>query len=140
MQDDQSIWTVLQKVRIQKGTSTTPDAAKQGSAFPPNFIHSLDSTHMMMTALACKDAGERPASSLSSPLAVQGPVTSSKGRAATSLTDGSRCCMHAKVHLLPARYAQDNAGHCCAHTMLLQVWLARSGTLYRCACPGTAAA
>ena len=60
VQDDQSIWTVLQKVRIQKGTSTTPDAARQGSAFPPNFIHSLDSTHMMMTALACKDAGKRP--------------------------------------------------------------------------------
>ena len=70
-QDDQSIWTVLQKVRIQKGTSTTPDAAKQGSAFPPNYIHSLDSTHMMMTALACKDAGKRPPTPCHLPLAVQ---------------------------------------------------------------------
>ncbi|KAK7388405.1 hypothetical protein VNO78_23221 [Psophocarpus tetragonolobus] len=33
------------------------DAKKQRSAFPPNFIHSLDSSHMMMTALACGDAG-----------------------------------------------------------------------------------
>jgi DNA-directed RNA polymerase len=30
---------------------------RQRSAFPPNFVHSLDSSHMMMTALACKDAG-----------------------------------------------------------------------------------
>ncbi|KOM40215.1 hypothetical protein LR48_Vigan04g041300 [Vigna angularis] len=30
---------------------------KQRSAFPPNFVHSLDSSHMMMTALACNDAG-----------------------------------------------------------------------------------
>ncbi|PQM39425.1 DNA-directed RNA polymerase 2 chloroplastic/mitochondrial [Prunus yedoensis var. nudiflora] len=26
-------------------------------AFPPNFVHSLDSSHMMMTAIACKKAG-----------------------------------------------------------------------------------
>ncbi|CAI5489665.1 unnamed protein product [Closterium sp. Naga37s-1] len=26
---------------------------RQKSAFPPNFVHSLDSTHMMMTAMAC---------------------------------------------------------------------------------------
>lgn len=31
---------------------------RQRSAFPPNYIHSLDSTHMMMTASACKEAGE----------------------------------------------------------------------------------
>jgi DNA-directed RNA polymerase len=30
---------------------------KQLSAFPPNFIHSIDSAHMMMTAVACSDAG-----------------------------------------------------------------------------------
>ncbi|CAJ1944872.1 unnamed protein product [Sphenostylis stenocarpa] len=33
------------------------DAKKQRSAFPPNFVHSLDSSHMMMTALTCRDAG-----------------------------------------------------------------------------------
>lgn len=30
-----------------------PDTVKQKNAFPPNFIHSLDSTHMMLTALQC---------------------------------------------------------------------------------------
>ena len=30
-----------------------PNAMKQKNAFPPNFIHSLDSTHMMLTALYC---------------------------------------------------------------------------------------
>ena len=27
---------------------------KQRSAFPPNFIHSLDSTHLMYTVVECK--------------------------------------------------------------------------------------
>ncbi len=57
MQDERSIFTVLQKVRVSKGTSRYPNGPKQGSAFPPNYIHSLDSTHMMMTALKCKEAG-----------------------------------------------------------------------------------
>lgn len=30
---------------------------KQKNAFPPNFIHSLDSTHMMLTSLHCERAG-----------------------------------------------------------------------------------
>ena len=30
---------------------------KQRSAFPPNYIHSIDSSHMMKTAVACVDAG-----------------------------------------------------------------------------------
>lgn len=30
---------------------------KQTSAFPPNFIHSLDSTHMLLTAVACSKEG-----------------------------------------------------------------------------------
>lgn len=30
------------------------NTSKQASAFPPNFIHSLDATHMMLTALECK--------------------------------------------------------------------------------------
>jgi len=29
----------------------------QKTAFPPNFVHSLDSTHMLMTAIAMRDAG-----------------------------------------------------------------------------------
>lgn len=31
--------------------------ARQRSAFPPNYIHSIDSTHMMMTALECSKQG-----------------------------------------------------------------------------------
>lgn len=35
-------------------TSDTPvNENRQTSAFPPNFIHSLDATHMFMTAIAC---------------------------------------------------------------------------------------
>ncbi|KAF1431823.1 DNA-directed RNA polymerase, mitochondrial, partial [Spheniscus magellanicus] len=34
-----------------------PDTVKQKNAFPPNFIHSLDSTHMMLTALHCLRQG-----------------------------------------------------------------------------------
>ena len=30
---------------------------KQRSAFPPNYVHSLDSTHMFKTAKACHDSG-----------------------------------------------------------------------------------
>ena len=26
---------------------------KQASAFPPNFVHSLDATHMILTAIEC---------------------------------------------------------------------------------------
>lgn len=31
-----------------------PNIRKQKGGFPPNFIHSLDSTHMLMTALQCR--------------------------------------------------------------------------------------
>jgi len=30
---------------------------RQRTAFPPNFVHSLDGSHMMMTAVACKQEG-----------------------------------------------------------------------------------
>jgi len=33
------------------------DTAKQTSAFPPNFVHSIDASHMMMTANACHKHG-----------------------------------------------------------------------------------
>eukprot|EP00055_Hartaetosiga_balthica_P000193 m.135922 g.135922 ORF g.135922 m.135922 type:complete len:1162 (-) comp10314_c0_seq1:1679-5164(-) len=32
-----------------------PAIGKQASAFPPNFVHSLDSTHMMLTANRCRE-------------------------------------------------------------------------------------
>nr|XP_060483372.1 DNA-directed RNA polymerase, mitochondrial-like [Panthera onca] len=34
-------------------TSQRPNTLKQKNGFPPNFIHSLDSSHMMLTALHC---------------------------------------------------------------------------------------
>ncbi|KAL1460948.1 hypothetical protein WDU94_012882 [Cyamophila willieti] len=34
-----------------------PNMTKQKNAFPPNFVHSLDSTHMMLTSLHCENAG-----------------------------------------------------------------------------------
>lgn len=33
------------------------DTVKQKNAFAPNFIHSLDSCHMMLTSLYCEQAG-----------------------------------------------------------------------------------
>ncbi|KAL3862095.1 hypothetical protein ACJMK2_008089 [Sinanodonta woodiana] len=38
-------------------TITKPDSMKQKNSFPPNYIHSLDSTHMMLTSLYCQRAG-----------------------------------------------------------------------------------
>lgn len=34
-----------------------PNVMKQKNGFPPNFIHSLDSSHMMLTAICCQKAG-----------------------------------------------------------------------------------
>uniref|UniRef100_H3ATV4 DNA-directed RNA polymerase n=1 Tax=Latimeria chalumnae TaxID=7897 RepID=H3ATV4_LATCH len=49
----------IQYVNLQINYDATqkPDTVKQKNAFPPNFIHSLDSTHMMLTALFCYRAG-----------------------------------------------------------------------------------
>ncbi|XP_053610663.1 DNA-directed RNA polymerase, mitochondrial [Plodia interpunctella] len=38
-------------------TQQRPCTMKQRNAFPPNFIHSLDSSHMMLTGLACAARG-----------------------------------------------------------------------------------
>ncbi|XP_023809859.2 DNA-directed RNA polymerase, mitochondrial [Oryzias latipes] len=44
-------------LQISHDSKERPDTVKQKNAFPPNFIHSLDSTHMMLTALHCYSAG-----------------------------------------------------------------------------------
>ncbi|KAG7488005.1 hypothetical protein MATL_G00029600 [Megalops atlanticus] len=44
-------------LQVSHDASERPDTVKQKNAFPPNFIHSLDSTHMMLTALYCYSAG-----------------------------------------------------------------------------------
>ncbi|KAG5651535.1 hypothetical protein H0H81_008297 [Sphagnurus paluster] len=49
------IHTSLQSVYISDPNSPAEvNSLKQASAFPPNFIHSLDATHMMLTALECR--------------------------------------------------------------------------------------
>ncbi|XP_059635968.1 DNA-directed RNA polymerase 3, chloroplastic isoform X2 [Cornus florida] len=54
--DCAKIKTSLQVLALQReGDSVV--VKKQRTAFPPNFVHSLDGSHMMMTAIACRDAG-----------------------------------------------------------------------------------
>ncbi|CAN1826580.1 DNA-directed RNA polymerase 2A (Fragment) [Linum perenne] len=50
------IKTSLQVLTLQRETEKIM-AKRQKTAFPPNFVHSLDGSHMMMTALACRKAG-----------------------------------------------------------------------------------
>ncbi len=45
-------------LRDYRNEATAPvDDRKQRNGFPPNYIHSLDSAHMMMTAMAVREAG-----------------------------------------------------------------------------------
>ncbi|KAL0490868.1 mitochondrial DNA-directed RNA polymerase [Acrasis kona] len=54
----QQIKTVLQSVIVVDKSDKLPiNSARQKSAFPPNYVHSLDATHMMMTALKCHKSG-----------------------------------------------------------------------------------
>jgi DNA-directed RNA polymerase len=49
------VMTAIQSVFISDPNAPAEvNATKQASAFPPNFIHSLDATHMMLTALECR--------------------------------------------------------------------------------------
>lgn len=49
------ISTALQTIFLEDpNTPSQVDPRSQQSAMPPNYIHSLDATHMMMTALECK--------------------------------------------------------------------------------------
>ncbi|KAI9246437.1 hypothetical protein BDA99DRAFT_526873 [Phascolomyces articulosus] len=50
--------TLLQTVFIEDPEASRPvNALKQSTAFPPNFVHSLDATHMLMSAVACHEQG-----------------------------------------------------------------------------------
>lgn len=52
------IATAMQSVFIRDPNQNFEvNPSKQSSAFPPNFIHSLDATHMILTALECQSAG-----------------------------------------------------------------------------------
>ncbi|XP_015431251.1 PREDICTED: DNA-directed RNA polymerase, mitochondrial, partial [Dufourea novaeangliae] len=48
---------VVQPYIKQDKTTKKADTMKQKNAFAPNFIHSLDSAHMMLTSLHCQSAG-----------------------------------------------------------------------------------
>ncbi|CAH8472575.1 unnamed protein product [Heterobilharzia americana] len=47
----------LKNYKQNSNLVSVPKSSKQTSAFPPNFIHSLDSCHMMLTALHCLKEG-----------------------------------------------------------------------------------
>lgn len=52
------ISTVLQSITVADDLDQQPvNKQKQNTAFPPNFVHSIDSTHMMLTALQCEREG-----------------------------------------------------------------------------------
>ena len=54
----QLVETHLQSVSINSPSlMDSCHRKKQVQAFPPNFIHSLDATHMMLTALQCNEVG-----------------------------------------------------------------------------------
>ncbi|KAJ4379891.1 DNA-directed RNA polymerase [Didymella sp. IMI 355093] len=53
-----TIQTPLQEITVQKrAANDVVDKRKQLQAFPPNFIHSLDATHMLLSALKCNEMG-----------------------------------------------------------------------------------
>jgi len=50
--------TLLQTVTLSVDSDSLPVAvSKQKTAFPPNFVHSLDASHMLMTSLKMQDQG-----------------------------------------------------------------------------------
>ncbi|CAO2654602.1 Nn.00g113350.m01.CDS01 [Neocucurbitaria sp. VM-36] len=54
----QKITTKIQDITVSRRSDTdVVDKRKQLQAFPPNFIHSLDATHMILSALKCREMG-----------------------------------------------------------------------------------
>eukprot|EP01127_Copromyxa_protea_P018049 TRINITY_DN5595_c0_g1_i1.p1 TRINITY_DN5595_c0_g1~~TRINITY_DN5595_c0_g1_i1.p1 ORF type:complete len:970 (-),score=195.17 TRINITY_DN5595_c0_g1_i1:17-2752(-) len=49
--------TLAQTVVLQHEEDLTVNPRRNGTAFPPNYVHSLDSTHMFLTALECNKRG-----------------------------------------------------------------------------------
>ena len=53
-----TVKTMLQSMTLSVEDDALPvSGQKQRSAFPPNYVHSLDSTHMLMTAMNMKKKG-----------------------------------------------------------------------------------
>jgi DNA-directed RNA polymerase, mitochondrial len=56
--DNKLISTIMSGIFLTNPNSLGPvNSRKQMTAFPPNFIHSLDASHMLMSAIASHDAG-----------------------------------------------------------------------------------
>ena len=55
----QKVDTHMQRFTLARSSSSSDPVSKtqQRRAFPPNFIHSLDATHMILTALKCNEIG-----------------------------------------------------------------------------------
>ncbi|KAL8913843.1 MAG: hypothetical protein Q9171_001447 [Xanthocarpia ochracea] len=52
------VTTSLQKITLHNPSLADPvNKRKQLQAFPPNFVHSLDATHMLLSALQCEKKG-----------------------------------------------------------------------------------
>eukprot|EP00456_Euglypha_rotunda_P034004 TRINITY_DN2622_c0_g1_i3.p1 TRINITY_DN2622_c0_g1~~TRINITY_DN2622_c0_g1_i3.p1 ORF type:complete len:187 (+),score=3.71 TRINITY_DN2622_c0_g1_i3:220-780(+) len=49
-----SVVTSLQRVTLLDNENQPVHPSQQRRAFPPNFVHSLDATHMFLTALRCE--------------------------------------------------------------------------------------
>ncbi|XP_039271246.2 DNA-directed RNA polymerase, mitochondrial-like isoform X1 [Styela clava] len=56
-QTSKFILSPVQRLQVNENVLSLPCSRKQRNGFPPNFIHSLDSTHMMLTALYCYREG-----------------------------------------------------------------------------------
>lgn len=53
-----TVVTVMQSISLAEHSDCLPiSVRKQKTAFPPNFVHSLDASHMMMTSLKMKKLG-----------------------------------------------------------------------------------
>ncbi|KAJ2699031.1 DNA-directed RNA polymerase, partial [Coemansia spiralis] len=53
-----TVATSLQHFSINDPNMPTPvNSQKQKTAFPPNFVHSLDASHMVLSAIECRIAG-----------------------------------------------------------------------------------
>ena len=51
-----TVRTILQSITLSLDDDALPvSRQKQRTAFPPNFVHSLDATHMLMTTLKMRD-------------------------------------------------------------------------------------
>jgi DNA-directed RNA polymerase len=53
-----TVRTLMQSVTFNDNNDALPvSTTRQRAAFPPNFVHSLDATHMMTTAIECERRG-----------------------------------------------------------------------------------